>query len=171
MKMMEFDEYWNYWHGAGVGKDKVSEGVRGFYRDAHWNTWNAARVGMVPEDECVRFPKVEEWPSNKAGRAKGVSVHYTWREKVEEEFIHSVEGVCELIAYIQRPTPAWTPNLHDRVFFCNGSAPAVVCLVTKVDGPMFGIVGPGVDKLAGINWLKPFAPDNIGKPWEEIPNA
>lgn len=153
MKPMTFEE-WN-------NQDGYNEGFPyGGDTDAVWEAvWNEARIGMVPEDECVRLPKVEEWPK----WAKELRVHYS---NAKDNGDHR----GQLIIAIPRPTPAWTPQVGERVFADD----------TEYSGHILVLRVHDIDEEErcemvnhwGTWWhrthLKPFDPAKIGLKWEEI---
>lgn len=134
---------------------------------------NAARVGMVPEDECVRLPKVEDWPEWAVGVRLVFEQGLAWTTpskdgvnavSTTDQKIRAVSGM----GYVKRPTPAWTPKVGDAVFWDDTSTVYTVSLVGD-DG--YADLSDGMDR-APIARLKPARSlDQLGKPWEEIPNA
>lgn len=122
-------------------------------------TWNAARIGMVPEDECVRLPKVEKWPED----AQGILIGYDANGNGGKE-----SSVFQVIDYIPCPALAWRPKVGDGVFWRTSAQ------ILKFMGPSmregYYVLSNGVG--ATLDELKPAKSiDQIGKPWEEIPNG
>jgi hypothetical protein len=126
--------------------------------------FNMARQGMIPEDEATRIPPVEEWPPE-ATHIELVYVDET-RKEFGKQFIDS-------FAFIPRPTPQWTPNVGDAVFWNGGQE--VANMVVRVNRSTKD--GISVLSTSGGRWsaklsnLKPFDPAYIGKPWDEIPGG
>lgn len=129
--------------------------------------WDAARIGMIPADRAVEIPDVSEWPE----WAKTVCLFYS-------EYVDKYGGyICrdgDIITRITIPVPAWVPKVGDRVF----------ALVVRIDeGKEKRFVG--IDEIASFDasvypvmksngyaadpkFIKPFSPEKIGLPWEEI---
>jgi len=146
--MKTFDEYWE------------SRGRNGLLAFEHEATWNAAREGMIPADQAVKVPPVEEWPS----RAIGIAWFYTYLP------VHDLKGVDATGAFFfPRPTPTWMPKVGEPVFFkIQPRGTLITALVDRVVGNTVEIKHDGI-RLGGlISDVKPLDVSKIGLPWEKI---
>lgn len=152
MKPVTFEEWWN-----GFSECDLNWTVKRKVEFA----WDAAREHMVPEDECVQLPKLEEWPEDHD--IVGIVVGYDCNgQSVHEQ--DEGKDYYKLIKYIPRPTPGWTPKVGDPVFYRNTSA---IYMIDGIDGEWATMKGRP-DSIFNKSALKPASIDKIGKPWEEI---
>lgn len=149
MKAITFEEWWEKTVGTGVWTT--------LERMAAHDAFHASRVGMVPEDECVRLPKMEEYPE--------------WATSVVLVWSRQEEPWTTEIGRVSRPTPAWTPKVGDAVFFSvtvSLSVGDVVCVGIVSDVNSKGYCAVNNDKTTHYKKVKPFDATKIGKPWDEI---
>ena len=155
MKLMTFEEWWRSkeYMRYPLMPEELAE-----------KAWSDARQGMVPEDECIRLPKLEEWKD----KSKGIAIMFA---DYNEEFFHDNDKARWGIQYIPRPIPAWVPRVGDAVFAvgANCAHGPKVAKVLKQNGKWFNV--QFTDRDTGeydIGHLKPFDASKIGKPWSEI---
>lgn len=133
--------------------------------DTEWHTrrweeklkmaWNAAREGMIPEDEAVwiDWSKAPDW-------ADCVRMFWGESEKIPIPMDFNT---------IPRPTPAWKPKPGEVVFFYNrGVRVGKIHPTLESDQHLVAILCGGVTQSAKLADVKPFNPDYIGEPWDEI---
>lgn len=137
-------------------------------RDEHMEIlWNIAREGMIPADQAIKVPPVEEWPE--------------WATEIKFSYMGSNGLSRKFISTIPRPVPAvpkWTPKVGDRVFAMTsfdflGIVGIEIIIPALSGGPdtFFVRLSTGDESSIspyGIGYLKPFDASKIGLPWSEI---
>lgn len=141
--------------------DKATTGDKWFSQGYLKGIFDLARKGMIPEDEAVRIPPVEEW-----GQAKGIVVifshlndHTNWNSK----------NRTEVIKYIPRPVPAWTPKVGEAVFAVIDEHRECRFSIARYEGDN-RVTWPNgrLSAVGEVDKIKPFSPEKIGLKWEEI---
>lgn len=125
----------------------------------------SARQGMILESEAVRIPPVSEWPK--------------WAKEARVTFFgkpdHAPgwdEREYKTIFVIPRPAPEWTPKVGEKVFAKEIGGRIEILIINS-----FGESGRVKDsrnlngEIVSGYTFKPFHPDHIGKPWDEIPGV
>ena len=164
MKPLDFEDFYSKPELPMSVKDRLH-----FY-------WNAARVGMVPEDSAIKLPDLSQWPKD----AEGVVVLYSGvGDGCATYLANHSSAKSAVIKYILRPAPAWVPNLGETVLINidqirakSEQAPlgTFIGVVSSMEIPN----NPCVRLLDGsyryylIEQMKPYSPDKVGKPWNEI---
>lgn len=123
-----------------------------------------ARQGMISSENAVVIPPVSEWPKY----ADCVALFWY------NEHVGIDEGETA-IKLIPRPKPVWTPKVGEAVFALDALEPNgvwVAKVLRVISGnEVFIVCNDGDESHWGISRLKPFHPDHIGKPWDEIPGG
>ncbi len=152
MKPMTFEE-WDFEFNGNDNRDETEMIRRGWF--------NAARIGMIPEDGAIRIPPEKEWPED----ALAIKVEYVTKARLAA--ISPWE-----IKIIPRSKPAWAPKVGEAVFMDDRdqSGHILVGVVASFNGDGYAMVGTP-DTHWYLDYLKPFNPAYIGKPWSEIPEG
>jgi hypothetical protein len=134
--------------------------------------FNAARQGMIPADNTIAIPRVEDWPEW-AKSAKFIYSEYPVGGFVKKEL--------DVIYAIPRPTPPkpqWTPKVGDTVFAGEPETtigiianPCPSFLLDETDVVYNVLCQDGHQGVWRAKFIKPFNKRYIGQPWDQIPNT